>query len=127
MLTRTQRTTTTEPDAGAADQRPTPTGSDRQEPRGLRGPASTPMRWVTVLVALAVLVAVAMQLGAVGEDPQPPDPPAVSEADAPDVGSQEFLARLAEQGYIPPEAVDQERLLLERLVEEGRIPAETLD
>jgi hypothetical protein len=85
------------------------------------------VRWVTVLIALAALVAVAMQLGATGDDAQPPDAPAVSESSDPAVGSQEFLARLAEQGYIPEESVDQERLLLERLVDEGRIPAETLD
>jgi lipopolysaccharide export system protein LptC len=85
-----------------------------------------PLRWVVVLLALAALVAVAVQIGAVGDD-RTADGPAVTEPNEPAVGSQEFLARLAEQGYIPPEAVDRERLLLERLVQQGRIPAETLN
>jgi hypothetical protein len=45
----------------------------------------------------------------------------------PTVGTQQFLDRLAEQGYVPPEAIDRERLLLERLVERGDIPAATLE
>jgi hypothetical protein len=50
--------------------------------------------------------------------------PAVS---GPEVGSQEFLQRLADQGYIPQQAVDRQLLLLERAVARGDIPAATLD
>jgi hypothetical protein len=126
VLTRTRQRTTNGQDAGTTDLRPTPTGSDRQEPPPTRGPGRAPLRWVTILIALAALVAVAVQLGAVGGD-RSADGPVVTEPNPPAVGSQEFLARLAEQGYIPPQTVDRERLLLERLVEQGRIPAETLD
>jgi len=43
------------------------------------------------------------------------------------VGSQEFLYNLAEQGYIPMESVDMDRLLVERLVASGDIPAASLE
>ncbi len=45
----------------------------------------------------------------------------------PAVGSQEFLYNLAEQGYIPMESVDMDRLLVERLVASGDIPAASLE
>lgn len=49
-----------------------------------------------------------------------------TEVAGPEVSSQAFLQRLAEQGYIPRQAVDQELLLLERFVASGDIPAATL-
>jgi hypothetical protein len=45
----------------------------------------------------------------------------------PTVGSQEYLDRLANQGYIPPAAVDRDLLLLERLVGRGDIPPASLE
>ena len=44
-----------------------------------------------------------------------------------DVDSQEFLNRLANQGYIPAQAVDQERLQLERAVRSGQVPVAALN
>ena len=44
-----------------------------------------------------------------------------------DVDSEEFLNRLANQGYIPAEAVDQQRVQLERAVRSGQVPAAALD
>jgi hypothetical protein len=43
------------------------------------------------------------------------------------VGSQEFLYKLAEQGYIPMASVDMDRLLTERLVARGDVPAAVLE
>lgn len=43
-----------------------------------------------------------------------------------DVDAEEFLNRLANQGYIPSQAVDQQRLQLERAVSGGQVPAAAL-
>ena len=42
------------------------------------------------------------------------------------VDSQQFLSELANQGYIPSQAVDQTRLQLERAVGNGQVPAAAL-
>lgn len=44
----------------------------------------------------------------------------------PAVGSQEFLNRLAQSGYIPKQAVDTYQLQVERAVSSGLIPAQSL-
>ena len=58
-----------------------------------------------------------------------PNPTAIEDetTSGPTVGSQEFLNRLAIQGYIPREAVDQKLLEMERAVRRGQIPAASLD
>lgn len=105
-----------------------PTGEPRDaEPQPGRR-RRTPLPWFAVTVALAVaVVLVAMYVGvtATSEDATPSG--GTSETSMqPTVGSQEYLDRLANQGYIPPAAVDRDLLLLERLVGRGDIPPETL-
>jgi hypothetical protein len=99
-------------------------GAERQPGRG-RG---TRPAWLAVTVALAVVVVLlAMFAGvmATSEDATPSGgTPETSTRPA--VGSQEYLDRLANQGYIPPDAVDRDLLLLERLVGRGDIPREAL-
>lgn len=82
--------------------------------------------WITLILAIVALAGAAtmtvMADGGTGQVTASAE--AVS---GPKVGSQEFLQRLAEQGYIPQQAVDRKLLLLERAVARGDIPAATLD
>ncbi len=104
-------------------------GSGTRELR--RGPAEAPSgarpgMWAAVILAISTVVALATVTITAERDPGQQATEAAS-VSGPAVGTQEFLNRLAEQGYIPREAVDQKRLLLERAVERGDIPAATLD
>lgn len=82
--------------------------------------------WTGMILAIAAIVGVAtVTITADGEPGQ--EAASAAAVSGPAVDSQEFLHRLAEQGYIPPEAVDRELLLLERAVASGDIPAATLD
>jgi hypothetical protein len=117
------------------DARTTGTGAGRVEPAptsatGAPGRREEHRRTVSVLwsvgtAAFVVLAVVALLLWSGAGDVATPEPEVLDSG--PPVGSQEYLARLADQGYIPQETVDRDRLLLERLVNAGRIPAETLD
>ncbi|GEM_PF-5059173 len=81
--------------------------------------------WVVASVVFVVLVGLASAIVVITRTTDAPEDVAAT-AVGPAVGSQEFLYKLAEQGYIPMESVDMQRLLLERLVARGDIPAATL-
>jgi hypothetical protein len=108
-----------------ADLAPTGRGRERQ---GVGAAAEPARRRPWLIAAAAVFVILAIAAGVVassGDDTTPGDDPgAILE---PSVGSQEYLKRLANQGYIPKEAVDQDLLRLERLVARGDIPAASLE
>ena len=74
--------------------------------------------WVALIVAIVAIVA--------RQETAQPATSGVA-VSVPAVGTEAFLARLANQGYIPRKAVDQERLLLERLVASGDLPAAALE
>jgi len=134
MLIRTTKTPTVE-QAPAPGQMigPTSTAVEADSGSGAVGsgttdpaPRTSQRGWAAMIVALVAIVGVAttvvMADGGTGQ--------ATTSATAvasPEVGSQAFLQRLAEQGYIPQQAVNQELLLLERLVASGDIPAATLE
>jgi len=84
-----------------------------------------PISWVVLSVVFIALIAVA---SAIAISIRTPDAPqgVTATAPGPAVDSQQFLYNLAEQGYIPMQSVDTQRLLLERLVAGGDIPAATL-
>lgn len=89
-------------------------------------PGTSRRGWVAMILAIVALIGVAtVTITAEGEPGQ--EVASAAAVSGPEVGSQEFLVRLAEQGYIPHEAVDQELLLLEQAVAKGDIPAATLD
>jgi hypothetical protein len=129
MLTKTRKSTAAPPlsgadgaggmmldDVGAAGQR-----ESGRSPRRLAV-------WIAATVALGVLVAVLLGWGAASETGGTGDPGLTGSVSAePPVGSQEYLARLANQGYIPKQAVDQRQLLIERLVARGEVPAGSLE
>jgi hypothetical protein len=81
--------------------------------------------WVVAFVVFVVLVGLASAIVVTTRTADAPEVAAATVA-GPAVGSQEFLYNLAEQGYIPMQSVDFERLLLERLVASGDIPAASL-
>jgi hypothetical protein len=90
-----------------------------------RAPGTSRGGWTPMIVAIVAIIGVAtiviMNDGGSGQ--------ATTTATAvagPEVGSQAFLQRLAEQGYIPQQAVDRELLLLEQAIARGDIPAATL-
>jgi hypothetical protein len=82
--------------------------------------------WVAMTLAIVVLVGVATVMIA-AERGTGQEATSAAAMSGPEVGSQEFRLSLAERGYIPHEAVDQELLLLERAVARGDVPAATLD
>jgi hypothetical protein len=91
--------------------------------------ASPPRRrlsgWGVAAVVFVALVGLASALMVINGPAETPEV-AVATISGPAVGSQEFLYKLAEQGYIPMASVDMDRLLLERLVTSGDIPAASL-
>jgi hypothetical protein len=89
----------------------------------------TPVLWfaVTVAIVVAVLLVATFAGGTVTSEDATPSGGTSETGIEPTVGSQEYLNRLANQGYIPPEAVDRERLFFERLVGRGDIPPGSLE
>ena len=90
-----------------------------------KGPRIRRSWWVAAAIAAVALVG-----GTVATVSLLDSSPTAIEAErtsGPAVGSQEFLNRLANQGYIPHEAVDQKLLEMERAVRRGDIPPESLD
>jgi hypothetical protein len=82
---------------------------------------------VTVAIVVAVLLVATFAGGTVTSEDATPSGGTSETGIEPTVGSQEYLNRLANQGYIPPEAVDRERLFFERLVGRGDIPPGSLE
>lgn len=117
------------------DERIGPTQDDAEIGNGTDGagsgttdtpPGTSRRGWSAMVVAIVAIVGAAtiviMADGGTGQATT-----SATAVAAPEVGSQAFLQRLAEQGYIPQESVDQELLLIERAVAKGDIPAATLD
>jgi hypothetical protein len=91
-----------------------------------RTPGTRRRGWTPMIVAIVAIVGVAtIVIVADGGSGQATTTAAA--VAGPEVGSQAFLQRLAEQGYIPQQAVDRELLLLEQAIARGDIPAATLD
>jgi hypothetical protein len=92
------------------------------------------MPWVAVTLAVAALAAVALALAlfvTLGGEETVAGPGTFDEAVVPASGSlitpdERILMQLANQGYIPNEAVDWEDLQTKALVNEGLIPAQAL-
>lgn len=90
------------------------------------GPSRRLSGWGVAAVVFVALVGLASALFVI--NPATDTAEVVPEtAVGPAVGSQEFLYQLAEQGYIPMESVDIDRLLTERLVASGQLPASALE
>jgi hypothetical protein len=105
----------------------------------------TPLVWLAATVAVIAIIALVAAVTATSEQGATTGENVTSSVE-PTVGSQEYLARLANQGYIPKEAVNQDLLrrelengvespeppfesgshdrLLEDLANQGRIPPE---
>jgi hypothetical protein len=125
----TNRTTKTPPAEGRAETRPTtdPVIPDVQAGGGAGTPPGTRRRvWIALILAVTALAAVVAVATTAGQQ-APPSETGADAVSTPAVGSEEFLRSLANQGYIPQQAVDQDRLLLERLVERGDVPAAALN
>ena len=134
MLIRTTKTAPSkrEPEPGTMSG---PTKADVEAGSGAAGagsgatdatPGTSRRGWVGMILAIVALVGVVtVTITAEGEPGQ--EVASAAAVAGPEVGSQEFLHRLAEQGYIPREAVDRELLLLEQAVASGDIPAATLE
>lgn len=130
------RVTKTPPVATAPEtsQRISPTKTDAEAGSGTDTTASGPTdtvpgtgRYVWVVVVVAIIALAGLATVIISDDGSEAATISAGAVAGPDVGSQEFLQRLAEQGYIPRQAVDREQLLLERAVASGDIPAATLD
>jgi hypothetical protein len=79
--------------------------------------------WFAVLLAV---IAVGVLTVVVWNDGQQPDTDVAGDRERPLVGSQEHLQQLANQGYIPREAVDERQLLIERLAARRAIPPQSV-
>lgn len=91
------------------------------------GPQGThSVRWVATLATILVATCIGIGFLVISQGDEPGKPATVTLYGEPQVGTQEFLNRLANLGYIPGEAVDEQRLLLERLVNRGLVPKEAL-
>jgi hypothetical protein len=101
--------------------------SERTEEHVTAGPSRRrPSSWVIASVVFVTLIGLASAIFVITRTADAPEVVAAT-VTGPAVGSQEFLYKLAEQGYIPMESVDTQRLLLERLVASGDIPAASLE
>ena len=102
-------------------------GGERPDAHVATGPSRRrPSSWVIASVVFVTLIGLASAIFVTTRTADAPEVVAAT-VTGPAVGSQEFLYKLAEQGYIPMESVDMQRLLLERLVASGDIPAASLE
>jgi hypothetical protein len=113
-------------DRSGATAAPTAAGTRSVSEHAVR--ARVRKRLVTwVVVGVVGIAAIGVAIVATIPTPDGARPETTERATvAPAVGPQEFLARLAAQGYIPSEAVDQRQLQLERAIAGGHVPAATL-
>lgn len=137
MSTRNSRTATVPPrpdtaktpdhDGRRADTEPTGLPHGHQ-PSGVEPGRRrlAPLAWVAfTLVAVVVIVVIAGVM--VTSEEGATTGGNVDTVIEPTVGSQEYLNRLANQGYIPPEAVDRDLLRLERREGRGENPSASLE
>ena len=118
--TRTTRTQTASVDDAAWS-------GERPDAHLATGPSRRrPSSWVVAAVVFVTLIGLASAIFVITRTTDTPEVVAAT-VTGPAVGSQEFLSKLAEQGYIPAESVHMQRLLLERLVASGDIPAASLE